>query len=233
MLREYIKKSFHLLGINVQKYTRPNYGWIYERNIAVVLDIGANTGQYALEISKILPQSTIYSFEPIKKCYDELVINTRKLNLKPFNFALGEREYETEINVSSHSPSSSLLRMTDLHKNLYSHSKDYTLEKISVKRLDSIAPELNISDKNYLVKIDVQGFEDKVILGGNETIKGAQIIQVEMTYQELYKGQPLFDNIYKLLYEMGFEFSGNISQVFNPDNGGLVYSDSIFLRKCV
>ncbi len=230
MLKKYIKGLFQFFGISVRRYIPPSYGWIYARNITAVLDIGANTGQYALAISKILPESKIYSFEPIKKCYDDLIINTEKLNIETFNFALGENEYETEINVSSHSPSSSLLRMTDLHKKLYSHTKNFTVEKISVKALDQIAHDLNISKENYLVKIDAQGFEDKIIKGGYNTIKNAQIIQVEMTYQELYEGQPLFDNIYQVLNEMGFDFSGNISQVYNPDTGELVYSDSIFLR---
>ena len=40
-----------------------------------VLDVGANTGQFALEIHKILPQAMIYSFEPLKDCYEQLMHN--------------------------------------------------------------------------------------------------------------------------------------------------------------
>lgn len=231
IVKPIIKKISNLAGYDIKAYSPPNYNWIYERKIQSVLDIGANTGQYALQISKILPESVIFSFEPIKSVYDELVVNTKNNNVKAYNFALGEKEDEMEMNVSQHTPSSSLLKMSDLHLRLYNIAKHKAIEKVKIKALDNIADELNIAGQNYLVKIDVQGFEDKVLKGGYNTIKNAQIIQIEMTYQELYKGQFLFDDIYKILIEMNFDFSGNISQKYNPSDGKLVYSDSIFIKK--
>lgn len=231
MIKKYIKILLHAIGFDVKKYTPPNYGWIKERNITVVIDIGANIGQFAKLIDDVLPGVRIYSFEPIKSCYDELVKKCRSLNLKAFNFALGEKEDKTEIHVSQHSPSSSLLEMAELHKELYEYTQLSTKESIVVKTLDGIASELNLSNQNYMVKIDVQGFEDKVIKGGENTIKNAQIILIEMSYQTLYNGQLLFSGLNKFLEQLGFEFAGNFEQYTDPNNGRVVYSDSIFLKR--
>ena len=48
---------------------------------------------------------------------------------------------------------------------------------------------------NLLVKIDTQGFEDRVIRGGEQTIKKASIVVVEVSFTKLYEHQPLFSDL--------------------------------------
>ena len=80
-----------------------------------------------------------------------------------------------------------------------------------VKRLDDFIIENNIwLEKEILVKIDVQGVEDKVIRGGIETLKKAKIVITEVEFVELYEGQVLFDGIYEQLNKLGFKFKGTI-----------------------
>jgi FkbM family methyltransferase len=55
------------------------------------LDVGANFGQFAKFINKLFPESNIYSFEPIKECFDKLKLNNPEIvNYKIFNYALGD-----------------------------------------------------------------------------------------------------------------------------------------------
>lgn len=224
-----IKSIFHFFGIEVTKYYSPNYTWLKRENINTVIDIGANTGQFALKIAKIFPEAKIYSFEPIKSCYNELISKTKKLKIKVFNVALGEMEYTTAINVSSHSPSSSLLEMERDHKELFKHTAQSKEETIQVKTLDSI---LNINDlnKNILIKIDVQGFEASVLRGGLNLIDEAKIIIIEINYYQLYKNQTSFHEIYSILSKYNFQFAGNLNQTFNHKTGDIIYSDSIFIK---
>jgi FkbM family methyltransferase len=230
MIKNKIKKLFHSIGLDIKKYKHPNYKWITDSDINTVLDIGANIGEFTIEYAKILPHAKFYCFEPIKNCYQQLLVTTKKININAFNVALGESNYETEINISSHLPSSSLLDMAHLHKELFMHSQLHTKELIQVKRLDDIMDGISWVP-NLLVKIDVQGFEDKVIAGGYSTLKAAKIIIIEMSYQLLYENQLLFDGIYQMLSEMGFDFYGNIAQTFNPQNGKILYSDSLFIKR--
>lgn len=153
--------------------------------------------------------------------------NTSKF--RAFNFALGDNDCETEIHRSEHSPSSSLLPMEDLHKQIFPFTAGETIERIKIRRLDVIARDLNCND-NILVKFDVQGYEDKVILGGRKLVSKAKVLIVETSFQSLYKEQPLFDTIYNMLKQMGFSYMGNLDQIENPVDGSILQADSVFVR---
>src|SRR3954469_17925598 len=51
------------------------FNWLRNAGIRTVLDIGANTGQFATHIHAILPTAQIYSFEPLAECYRQLSAN--------------------------------------------------------------------------------------------------------------------------------------------------------------
>jgi FkbM family methyltransferase len=224
-----LNHQFRKLGFQIKKYKKPNNKWLTDAGIKSIIDVGANVGQFALHLASILPQAKIYSFEPIPSCFEGLKENTRKLNIELFNCALGEGESEEEMNVHEHTPSSSLLAMQDLHEKAYPNSIKSVKEKIIVRKLDNVFADINL-EPNLLIKIDVQGFEEKVILGGMKTINQAKIIIIELTYDCLYQHQPFFDDIYTYLKGMGFTFKGNISQDLNPETGLILFSDSVFVK---
>jgi hypothetical protein len=84
---------------------------------------------------------------------------------------------------------------------------------------------------NVLVKIDVQGTEDKVILGGEKVLSRASVLIVETTFEPLYKDQPLFDEVYDLLRRMGFLYMGTDHIIRNPADGTVLQCDSLFMRE--
>lgn len=227
-----INKSLKYFGFQIKKYESPNYGWIVNNNIKTIIDIGANIGQFAniYGTAKSLKDIKIYSFEPIKHCYDSLVLNTKNLNIECYNIGFGDKKEEAIIKIYNHDPSSSLLEMAKLHEELYPHSKGYREEKVDIDTLDNFFNNKSFDD-NLLIKIDVQGFELNVINGGLNTLKRAKVILIEMSYQELYLGQALFDEIYIILRNLGFRFKGNIVQTFSPLDGSIVFSDSIFIKE--
>lgn len=224
-----IQDVFLKVGISIKLVRPENNTWLQSRGINTVLDIGANTGQFAKRINEILPEVNIISFEPIKKCHDELVLNTKNLKVTAFNCALGEAEEEQTINISAHTPSSSLLKMADLHTEVFAGTNFIETEVISIKRLDDIFSDLALTGK-IMVKIDVQGFEDRVIKGGMNTLKKADLILIETSFEELYEGQLLFDGIYQLLANLGFIFKGNLTQAINRKDGKILYAESIFIN---
>lgn len=81
-----------------------------------------------------------------------------------------------------------------------------------------------------LVKIDVQGYEDRVIRGGQRVISRAKVLIVETSFQTLYDGQPLFEDIYDTLLKMGFRYIGALWQLRSPLNGSILQADSIFVK---
>jgi len=226
---QFIQNLFRKLNIDIKLIRPENNTWLLKRDIKVIIDVGANIGQFAQRFHKIIPEAKIYSFEPIKHCFEELKVNTAGINIEVFNFALGDTEEQVDINISKHSPSSSLLEMADLHKEVFAGTDFQQKETIIVKKLDDIMPQLGELE-NILLKIDVQGFEDRVIRGGQETLKKVNTVIIETSFQELYHGQLLFDGIYRQLTDLGFVFGGNLSQAFNPKDGDILYAESIFFN---
>jgi len=95
--------------------------------------------------------------------------------------------------------------MGELHKEIFPFTQRMIKEKIIVKRLDDVIREFNLTiGDNMMIKIDVQGYEDKVILGGKDTFSKARVIITEISFVELYQGQVLFDSMYSLFRDLGF-----------------------------
>ena len=204
------------------------HDWMKNLHIRTVLDIGANTGQFASRIRTILPDTSIYSFEPLADAHALLLTEMKDdPSFKAFNFALGDENTRTKINRSRSSPSSSLRRMLELHTAAWPYTAEVGTEEIELKRLDCL--DLTI-EKSLLVKMDVQGFEDKVIAGGRMTIGAAACVITEVSFERLYEGQPLFEDIYLMLREMGFEYRGNWDQLPDPRDGKVLQADAIFIK---
>jgi len=199
-------------------------------SIRTVLDIGANTGQFAWQIHRVLPDARLYSFEPLEDCYNELLKRMGHVSrFHAFNFALGDRNGQAQIYRNDFTPSSSLLSMEELHKQAFPFTSKATVKAIEIRRLDDISHELEIVD-NLLVKIDVQGFEDRVILGGEKLISRASILIVETTFLPLYKDQVLFETIYDMLRQRGFVYAGSEHTIRNPNDGSILQCDSVFCK---
>lgn len=227
-----IRKILNKAGIDLHRYhpTADRLAWLSSLNINLVFDIGANIGQFAAEIRERLPLAQIYSFEPIKECYEQLIVNfVNDKNFRAFNCALGETDGSLNMNKSPYTPSSSLLVMADSHKQLFPHTKNNKSESIDIRRLDEVSNEINL-EKEILIKVDTQGYEDKVIAGGMKTFLQAKVTIMEASFICLYEGQPLFDDIYEKMKSLGFAYNGALHQKINPKTGEVIFEDAIFVR---
>ena len=81
-----------------------------------------------------------------------------------------------------------------------------------------------------LVKLDVQGFEDRVIAGGETIFKMAAACIVEVCLDDLYEGQANFKQLLEMLDRLGFQYAGNLDKTYGKD-GHCIFLDAIFLRR--
>ncbi len=235
IIRRFIHKSIRSTGYSIVPLNRviprsagPN--WAEKLNIQTIIDIGSNEGQFILNISKSLPGRKIIAFEPIAGCYRKMLHNTRHLDVQAFQTGLSDTEGDATIHVSNNLVSSSLLDMKDLHQNEYPESTFVRQETIRLSRLDTIVANMSLQ-KNILIKVDVQGYEEKVISGGEKTFAEAAALIVESIFEPFYEGQWLFDDIYRHFTKAGFRFMGFTEQENSKRTGIPLFADSLFIRE--
>lgn len=204
--------------------------WLKDIGIKTIFDIGANEGQSTVTFARVFPDAKIYAFEPIPDCYQQLEAKfANNKNVSTINIGLGADRGELSLELSDFSHSSSFLKMHDRHLEAFPFTAVNKTILVPVETLDNIAESLYL-ETPILVKIDVQGFEDKVIAGGKKTIEKCQLVILETSFEMLYQGQPLFDDIYNLMIKMGFKYAGSVGQIIDPRTQQCLQSDSLFIR---
>lgn len=210
---------------------RDSHRWMLEYQFKSIIDIGANVGQFGKKIRQYYPEAHLYSFEPIPFVCEELKLNFKgDTNFTAINAGVGDRDGNAKFHMNLFSDSSSMLEIAELHTKNFPYTKDEIEIDVEIKRLDSCFKATEIQ-KPYLVKIDVQGFEEQVIDGGLQVIGDAEMVITEASYKELYKGQSLFDALYEKLKALGFEYIGNLDQMESAFTGEPLQGDAIFVKK--
>lgn len=230
-IKKYLRQTINSIGYEIKKCQVSEdrkWQWLKNENIKIILDVGANVGKWAIEISPYFPSAEIYSFEPIKECFDKLILNTsNNYKIHGYNVAVGSLSEKREIYKSDHISSSSLLKMGELHSTAFPDSRGYTREKIRLITLDEFCSDHDISGEIFM-KIDVQGFEKEVLGGAKECLKNVRVILMEVSYHTLYEGQPLFHEMYTYMRERGFEYRGDFESIKNPIDGSILQANAIF-----
>jgi FkbM family methyltransferase len=193
----------------------------------VVYDIGAAKGYVSQCLAKLNNVLKVYAFEPIPDVFDHLKAQVKDIpKIYCYNVALGDFSGPSVINISKKSDSSSLLSMANLHTDQFSDTEITHQQEINVVRLDDFIYQHQLPQPD-LIKIDVQGFEKNVIEGGYETLKKAKYCVLEMSFKPLYEGSPLFDDIYRLMTDLGFSLIGFSSPLIGK-SGDYLQVDGIF-----
>lgn len=199
--------------------------------INVLLDVGANVGNYSLEMIAIGYQGRIVSFEPLRNAFLKLEHNSNSNeNWKVYNIALGDFDGYSTINISKNSDSSSMLAMLPKHLETAPQSEYISKEGIEVKRLDTIYNEICSKGDNVFLKIDTQGFEKKVLDGAMNSLKLIKAVQIEMSIIPLYEGSLIYKDIIALLESFDFRLVSIENGFFNSKTGELLQFDGIFIK---
>jgi FkbM family methyltransferase len=235
-IKQIIQGLLRNRGLDVVRFTRKKLLRTYA--VDVVLDVGANTGQFGRQLRSIGYRGRVISFEPLSSAYRDLLkAATADGSWDAMNYALGDIECTAHINIAGNSYSSSILEMLPSHLESARDSQYLGKEEIEIKTLDSIFDSVCSPHNSVLLKIDTQGFEKKVLDGAKNSLRFIDTVQLEMSLVPLYQGDALFAELYQMLsargyqlvaVEQGFadEVTGQLLQVdgtfhrFNPDDSG-------------
>jgi FkbM family methyltransferase len=157
--------------------------------IKTVLDVGANIGQFAVHMKRDIGfDGRIISFEPMTSAFVTLKQRaTKDPQWQAHQFGLGDANKRMRFNISRNSLSSSLLPALPSLLSAAPDAMKVGEEEIEVRTLDSVFDSLACQAPIYL-KMDVQGFERKVLDGAKHALEHIDTIQLEMALTPVYVG---------------------------------------------
>jgi FkbM family methyltransferase len=240
MTKEIIRSAFRKMGLDVRRFSflsSPDEQFramLAHHEINLVFDVGANTGQYSVELRRRFRyRGRIVSFEPLSSAHAQLLraAATDALWEVAPRVALGQNVGSVALHVSGNSQSSSVLAMLDAHSSAAPESRYIRDEVVPMTTLDIVARGYASDDSRVLLKVDTQGYEAEVLRGAEQLLAKSSGVQMEMTLTPLYEGQMLMRDLWRILEDAGFEL-WSLSPVFvDRRSGRLLQIDATFFRK--
>lgn len=198
----------------------------------LVLDVGANSGQYAMMIRRQGYSGRILSFEPLSDAHRKLQEKSGSDPLWEIHprCALGSTAGQAEINIAGNSVSSSLLPMLTLHAEAAPESIYTSCETTPVVTLDSAIEAYLGPAKRVYLKIDTQGYEAEVLRGLQQKLPLVQAIELELSLSPLYAGQASWRELTARIEAAGFALMDVRKAFTDPRTGQLLQMDALFVR---
>jgi FkbM family methyltransferase len=201
------------------------------KDVDVIIDVGANAGQYGKRIRAAGYGGRIVSFEPLADAFRHL---ERAVAADPLwdchRIALGARDGRMPLNVSGDLEASSLLPMEARHRRHCPPSAYVGTETVDVAPLDSLVSRVGARSNTIYLKLDVQGYELEVLRGARRVLSDTALIEAELSLVPLYTGGPLYREVIDHLDACGYELISVEGITEEPDTGHMLQLDAIFVR---
>ena len=207
-------------------------GMLDHFGITLILDVGANTGQYVGYLRAAGWPGRVVSFEPVAGVHAELAANAAAdpaWEVAPA-MALGSADGEAEITVSNETDMSSLLPLRDEILAVSPSSGAAGTERVMVRALDSIFDEYVGANDRAFLKIDTQGFERAVLDGARASLPRIAGLQVELSLIALYEGEALWRELVDRLEGQGFDLRFVLPGYYDRHLHRMLQIDGVFFR---
>jgi FkbM family methyltransferase len=232
------RRMLRRFGFDVVRYTPERFAHlrrlalIRSNDVSLVLDVGANTGQWARRLRNDGYRGRLVSFEPLADAFATLnEVAASDPLWECYRLALGDRDGLANIRIAANSWSSSLLPMEDRHIRSAPDAAYQRDEEISIARLDSLSPEIIRRSDRLFVKLDVQGYELPALLGAETVLSRMQVLEVELSLVPLYEGQALLPELVSHLHERNLDLVGIQPAFIDPSNDQILQVDGLFVRR--
>lgn len=183
------------------------------------IDIGAHVGDFTYTVKSKFPKCECLMIEANPYCEPYLKLNGNSYVMA----ALTSKRTKLPLFVEKINKIGTGASLYKENTRFYEEGK-FDIIEVETETLDS----LNISPSQMidLIKIDTQGSELDVLLGGEKTFKRSKYILIEVSLVEYNIGSPLIDNIMKQMREYHFKIEDIIGYHYN--NNQIFQMDVLF-----
>lgn len=206
---------------------------LHRHGITLVIDVGANVGQYAGSLRASGYRSRIVSFEPLSSAHAELAraADDDAGWTVAARSAVGATAGSLTVNVSASSDMSSALPFTAEAETLFDGDRFVGREDVPMTTVDAIVAEHAGPDDRVFLKSDTQGYDLEVLRGATASLHRIAGLQIEASLHSIYQGQPNWRDIVEFATPYGFAIDFIIPGYYSKARRRLMEFDIVFARR--
>ncbi len=233
-----VKKIAKKLGIDLRAYhpsrsESARLGRLLDHyGIDLVLDVGANSGQFVQYLRYVGYLGRFVCFEPLSAPYaqlEQLAAQDSRI-VCATRMAIGDMDGEITVNVAANLESSSVLKVLDRHLDAEPLARTVGYETVPLRKLDTVTDNYLPNSSKPFLKIDVQGYEPQVLAGAVDLLPKIAGLHLELSLTPLYEGERGFREMIDLVEQEGFTLH-DLNPCYSDSITGRTYQvDALFFR---
>lgn len=188
-----------------------------------ILDIGAHIGTWSQMAHGIWPDAQISMIEANHEC--EKALKKRKIGVVEIAL-LGDKD---QADVEYFASKKKYITGNSIYLEQTSYFDSYEIRTLQMTTLATLAKARKWKAFD-LIKIDTQGSERDIVMGGREIIRRAKVVCVETQTLEYNAGAPKTLDIIQLMDELDFQLF-DITNIYTLPTGQTAQLDMIFVPK--
>lgn len=207
--------------------------WLFRRlEVDCVLDVGANTGQFASGLRRSGYRGRIVSFEPVSSVFATLREAAHgDPDWQVHQLAAGAEDGEAEINVRP-GTMSSLLPSSDFGRGWSPRLRESSVETVPVRRLDGLVDTATagLTAPRVFLKLDTQGFDLAAFRGLGSRTADLVGMQSELSCVPIYDGMPTMTEQLTTYEGAGFALSAMFPVSRDDETMRAIEFDAVLVR---
>jgi FkbM family methyltransferase len=197
----------------------------------LVVDVGANIGDWSVSVAHLTKAKKIIAFEPIPQVFEKLCRNVTSFpQIHCINSAVGAEIGHVVIHVEQNTALSSVFPISNAGRSYHGLiGKPSCMITVPCITLDTMFAE---STEISLLKIDVQGYEESCLRGGANTLRKTRVILIEVMFQPYYNGAKDFTDLFRILLSIDDRFRlYSVSAPHCSVDGIPLWADAVFVQR--